>query len=141
MKGRGCHCSLSQNQGGVPFPPCVSRLPSPSNNSCTLSLCGSFTLYSYSHTQNHRRLECHHTPDAFSPQMKQRHVGQLCLKNKWDWIHSSVSNVIFELDVLYFLFSLDLSRCEVTFLKTAGLHRPPEDMVGHHFQIHACCIG
>lgn len=29
MRGRGRLCSLSQNQGGGPFPPCVSTPPSP----------------------------------------------------------------------------------------------------------------
>lgn len=38
LRGRGRLCSLSQNQGGVPFPPCVSRLP-PSPTSPVLFLC------------------------------------------------------------------------------------------------------
>lgn len=43
LRGRGCLCSLSQNQGGVPFPPCVSRLP-PSPTSPVLFLCAALDL-------------------------------------------------------------------------------------------------
>lgn len=42
-RGRGRLCSLSQNQGGVPFPPCVSRLP-PSPTSPVLFLCAALGL-------------------------------------------------------------------------------------------------
>lgn len=43
LRGRGRLCSLSQNQGGVPFPPCVSRLP-PSPTSPVLFLCAALGL-------------------------------------------------------------------------------------------------
>lgn len=42
-RGRGRLCSVSQNQGGVPFPPCVSRLP-PSPTSPVLFLCAALGL-------------------------------------------------------------------------------------------------
>lgn len=43
LRGRGRFCSLSQNQGGVPFPPCVSRLP-PSPTSPVLFLCAALDM-------------------------------------------------------------------------------------------------
>lgn len=43
LRGRGRLCSLSQNQGGVSFPPCVSRLP-PSPTSPVLFPCAALDL-------------------------------------------------------------------------------------------------
>lgn len=70
-RGRGCLCSRPQSQGGVLFPPCVSRLPPPLHKSYTFAHFCSFICPLLSFPQ------WHSCETFISPWLKQWQVGGL----------------------------------------------------------------
>lgn len=105
VRGRGCLCSRSQNQGGVPFPPCVSKLPPSLHNSCTFALCSSFcTLYSHSQTQSVTHSCSANTQQTSSHYSWNNDILEFSLYLRRIIFSGStvLLNVIIELDVLYF---------------------------------------
>lgn len=142
LRGRGCLCSWSQNQGGVPFPPCVSRLPPSLHNSCTFALCSSFcTLYSHSQTQSQSHTAVvppHNRPLCTTVEtMTFWRVFSVSAKNHFEWIHSSLECDNWVGCTLLFLSFL----CQwiETFYNCWQAYKSRKDTFNDCFD--ACCMG